>query len=242
MIDVFSFGAVTSTNDVAKILLEGRTAVIITANYQFQGRGRNNKRWMGDYGGNIFLSFGITHKEKRGEVSQQMLVYQCVGCLAVKLVLQKIVPDSTFALKYPNDVYAQQHGEWRKIAGVLVENEFIGSSLKSTVLGVGINGVQMEFTPDIVATSLVLLNVSVDMSSVKYQVIQEVQRLLKSEPEQVIDTWKNELNIRDKHIKIIGESGEWIVQGYNEFGMLVVEKNGQQKMIGNGDSIRYDLS
>jgi biotin-[acetyl-CoA-carboxylase] ligase BirA-like protein len=242
MIDVFSFGAVTSTNDVAKILLEGRTAVIITANYQFQGRGRNNKRWMGDYGGNIFLSFGIMHQEKAGEISQQMLVYQCVGCLAVKTVLQKIVPEYMFALKYPNDVYAQQYGEWRKIAGVLVENEFVGSSLKSTVLGVGINGVQMEFTPEIVATSLVLMNVNVDMSSVKYQVIQEVQRLLQSDPGQVIDTWKNELNIRDKQIKIIGESGEWRVQGYNEFGMLLVEKHGKQKMIGNGDSIRYDLS
>lgn len=242
MIDVFSFGSVASTNDVAKILLEGRTSVIVTANYQYKGRGRNNKQWLGDYGGNIFLSIGIMHKEAGRDISQQMLVYQCVGCMAVKNTLQNIAPGCKFVLKYPNDVYALQNGEWRKISGVLVENEFVGSTLKSTILGIGVNGIQMEFNPDVVATSLVLLGVVVDVVVVKSQILEEIQQLLQQKPEKVIEKWKNELNIMNKKIRIVGEAGTWLVNGFDEFGMLQVVERGVHKVISNGDSIRYDLT
>ncbi len=242
MNDVFSFGSVTSTNDVAKILLEGRTSVIITANFQYKGRGRNNKKWLGDYGGNIFLSYGIKHKEVDSENSQQMLVYQCIGCLAVENVLRKLAPKCKFVLKYPNDVYALQNSEWRKISGVLVENEFVGSSLKSTIIGIGVNGVQMEFDPDVVATSLVLLGVTVNMTTFKAHIVEEIQRLLQLNPAEVIEKWKIALNIKNKKIQIVGDAGIWLAVGFDDFGMLQVVNQDVVKMINNGDSIRYDLT
>lgn len=43
--EIFSFSVVTSTNDVAKQLLETRKEVIVTAKLQIKGRGRNNKQY-----------------------------------------------------------------------------------------------------------------------------------------------------------------------------------------------------
>jgi len=242
MIDIFSFASVTSTNDYAKILLEKRNAVIITANHQTKGRGRNNKRWMGDYGGNIFLSYGVMHENANKDVHQSLLIYQCIGCLAVKKALETIASTCEFALKYPNDIYALQSGEWRKISGVLVENEFVGATLKSSVLGIGVNGMQMEFGPEIVATSLVLLDVNVEVIKLKQLMIKEIFTMLNLQPNQVIEEWKKVLKIKNKKIRIVGENDDWIVEGFNEFGMLEVESKGIRKVIGNGDSIRYNLS
>lgn len=240
--EIFSFSTVTSTNDIAKQLLETRNEVIVTAKLQIKGRGRNNKQWVGDEAKNIYLSFGITHSSEEQELNLLMLGYQCGGCLAVLQGLEKVAPNVQFALKYPNDVYAQGiDGEFRKISGVLVENEFLGTNIKSTVLGIGVNVSQQNFNKEIKATSLSLLNINIQTDVLMKQIISETEKLLYLPKVKLIEHWKNKLKIEGKKIEITGEAGEWNVLKYNDFGMIVVERDGMVRTISNGDSIRYRL-
>ncbi|MBI3259733.1 MAG: biotin--[acetyl-CoA-carboxylase] ligase [Ignavibacteriae bacterium] len=240
--EIFSFSVITSTNDVAKKLLETRNNVIVTAKLQIKGRGRNNKQWVGDEDKNIYLSIGNVHDSEKQEINLLMLGYQCAGCLAVLLALEKFAPSVHFTLKYPNDVYAQGiNGEYRKISGVLVENEFLGNSIKSTVLGIGVNVCQQEFDTKIKATSLVLLNINIQPDVLLKQIITETEKLLGLQQYQLIELWKEKLNIEGKKIEIIGDEGFWNILKYNEFGMVIVEKDGMERIINNGDSIRYQL-
>ncbi|MBK9248383.1 MAG: biotin--[acetyl-CoA-carboxylase] ligase [Ignavibacteria bacterium] len=241
MENYFSFGTVSSTNDIAKILLDQINEVIITANYQTKGRGRNNKHWVGDYGKNIYLSYGIKHRNLETSLSHTMLMYQSIGCLAVKKVLEYIAPNLQFVLKYPNDIYALQNNRWKKISGVLIENEFVGSNLKSTIIGIGINGSQQIFDAELAATSLVLLGIKADILDIKHRLIREIKIYVNAEAEYIIKEWKKELRINKKMIQIVGEEGIWKVQDINEFGLLILSNEGKERVINNGDSIRYEL-
>ena len=223
-------------------MLETRKEVIVTAKLQIKGRGRNNKQWVGDEAKNIYLSFGNVHNSEEQEINLLMLGYQCAGCLAVMQALEKVAPNIQFALKYPNDVYAQGiDGEFRKISGVLVENEFLGNSIKSTILGIGVNVSQQNFDQEIKATSLSLLNITIKTEVLMNHIIIETEKLLNLPRLNLIELWKNKLKIVGKKIEIIGEAGEWNVLKYNDFGMVVVEMEGIERTINNGDSIRYLL-
>ena len=241
MVDVFDFSSISSTNDYAKILLDGRKSVIVSAKYQTKGRGRNNKRWVGDFGGNIFLSYGIRYDDGVQEVSQEMMRFQAIGCLAVKSMLKKIAPQLRIVLKYPNDVYAQHNKEWLKISGILVENEFIGVTLKSSILGIGVNCYQSDFNDGIAATSLQLLGMMEDIAIIKKNIIDELYSYLHMEYNTVITEWKNTLNIIGKTIIKADNSSSWVAHSFDDYGMLIAVNGNEKTIISNGDSIRYDL-
>ncbi|MBS1536751.1 MAG: biotin--[acetyl-CoA-carboxylase] ligase [Bacteroidetes bacterium] len=241
--DIFSFSTVTSTNDVTKILLENRTNVIVNAKLQLKGRGRNNKKWIGDSEKNIFLSIGIEYKNIDEESSIKMLGYQCLGCLAVLQVLEKLDSSVKFCLKYPNDIYAKKkEDDFRKISGVLIENEFLGSKLKSTILGIGVNVYQNKFEENINATSLVLLGINIGIDVLNMQIISEIEQLKSMQLKELIEEWKLILNLEAKVVELVGREGKWKTIGFDDYGMLKVKQGNEMKTICNGDSIRYDLN
>lgn len=60
-------------------------------------------------------------------------------------------------IKWPNDIYVGD----RKITGILIEHSFSSEFLQKSVLGVGINVRQMQFSPDVAnPTSMALCGVS----------------------------------------------------------------------------------
>jgi len=171
-----------------------------------------------------------------------MLSYQCIGCLAVIQALEKIDSSLKLCLKYPNDVYAKPiNGEFKKIAGVLVENEFLGNQLKSTILGVGVNIHQQYFEENIVATSLFLLGVIVDKDNLLRDIISEIERIENQPIKHIVELWKEVLKIEGKKVIIVGQQGVWEIVGYNEFSMVIVKQNDVMKVISDGESIRYEL-
>jgi len=240
--DVFYFSSISSTNDYAKILLDGRNDVMVHAKYQTNGRGRNHKVWVGDYGSNVYVSIGIDYKDKKVNVGEEMLRCQSIGCLAVKEMLEKLAPELTVTLKYPNDVYIRQKSDWKKIAGVLVENEFVGIGLKSSVLGIGVNCSQIDFGENVVATSLKKEGVNIPTEVVKNVLFGEIQKLMMQNANQVITQWKAMVNMKGKTITKIGHPGEWVVQGFDDYGMLIANNEHEKITITNGDTIRYELS
>ncbi|MGC9328360.1 MAG: biotin--[acetyl-CoA-carboxylase] ligase [Candidatus Hinthialibacter sp.] len=117
----------TSTIDVAKTILqqeEDPHGVVVYANFQTQGRGRQGSAWTSPRGKDLLLTFFICAREHRP--SPSLLSLYAVTAAARVLDTAYNIPVS---IKWPNDLMAQE----KKIGGVLVEcdlqNQVILASL-----------------------------------------------------------------------------------------------------------------
>lgn len=117
-----------STNDRAAAWLRegGPHGLVVTADTQSAGRGRNGRTWCSPTGGNLYVSVGLRVASARRDLS-------AVG-LAVGLGLYEGLGElEGLGLKWPNDVLV---GE-RKLAGVLCESRW-GEEVE-LVVGFGVN-------------------------------------------------------------------------------------------------------
>lgn len=237
----FHLPRVTSTNDYARALLVSHTAVMVTAQHQTAGRGRNGKPWVGDHGANIYASFGIRHE--RTVSTEELAAFMARGALSVYDTLCEAVPERTFRLKYPNDVLVLADTGWSKISGVLVEHEFQGSTCLSTIVGIGVN-VEQERFPDTIAqpcASLRHLGVRVP---IEYLLAGIRDRFVANthEPWQDIHPrWVNALQLDTVQITLIGSTEPHTPIRVMDDGRLIVRNDHtqQERIITDGDTIRY---
>lgn len=238
------YDTVTSTNDFAKELLQKAECVVVTANYQTKGRGRNKNFWIGNYGENVYFSFAIKHNTlKRVE---EIAYLQWLAGLAVLFTLREQCNSVRFKLKYPNDIYARHNdGTYRKIAGVLIEHQFLGEFCVSSVIGIGINVNQTNFEGELKnrATSLKLLGFECTPEEVIRRLITKIESLFQLLPNEIFEIWKKEINIIGKEVEIINLGIKSIVEDFDEFGRLIskLPDTGKIIIISDGDTIRYDL-
>ncbi len=86
---------------------------VCLANEQTQGLGRQGKHWHSPAGKNIYCTVAMPFTQAVTTLSGLSLV---VG-VALLRTLQNTYPEQPFALKWPNDLYADN----KKLAGILVE-------------------------------------------------------------------------------------------------------------------------
>ncbi|MCY7411197.1 MAG: biotin--[acetyl-CoA-carboxylase] ligase, partial [Chitinophagales bacterium] len=74
-----------------------------------------------------------------------------VASLAVADTVKEFVKGKEIKIKWPNDVFAGK----KKIAGILIENSVKGNSIQHSIIGIGLNVNQKNFTPQLLhATSI----------------------------------------------------------------------------------------
>lgn len=134
---------VPSTNTYLRQLISEESNLepftIVTAEDQTTGRGQKGNHWESDAGKNITLSMLI-----RPKLSPQMTTFDLsiIAALATqKIIVEAIEGSADVKIKWPNDILI---GE-RKIAGILIENEFSGSELENCIIGLGLNIAQEQF-------------------------------------------------------------------------------------------------
>lgn len=239
----YHFGEISSTNDYASELLLKDDEVVVTADYQSKGRGRNNHSWFGSLADNLYFSYGKNHKHALE--LEEILSYQLIGCLAAYEVLSKFAPTHKFRMKYPNDVYALHENEYKKISGILVEHTFSGSQCSKSIIGIGINVNQMNFgeLTDNNPVSLKMLGIAKEPKDIIEPLTSSIQGLLSVSPLYVYNKWTKLLNIIGKDIRVVGKDGNWIASSILPDSRLVLEniKTKEQILIDNSDSLRYDL-
>jgi BirA family biotin operon repressor/biotin-[acetyl-CoA-carboxylase] ligase len=239
----FKFETVESTNLIARDKLSTQTEIFaVSADYQTGGQGRNSKVWLGDNGDNIFLSVGIKHNKPIK--IEEAVIYQGLGCLAVKEILYELTQKDIFRLKYPNDVMAKDEEEYKKICGVIINNGFIGDRCDFTILGIGVNINQSFFENELsnTAISLKQLGFNFDKNEVLDLLINKIEYYNNLDYKKVAEIWIKNLDILNKKIQIIGKAEEFRVIDILEDGRLKVinEVSGEIEFIDNGDSIRYN--
>jgi BirA family biotin operon repressor/biotin-[acetyl-CoA-carboxylase] ligase len=119
---LFSYGTITSTNDLARELPPWNA---VLARAQTMGRGRFGRRFFSDPGG-LWLSANLPAE---GGASQWCGFSLMLGCHLLRVLENLAVPD--VRLRWPNDLMSGS----KKFAGLLIEN----GSRETLTVGIGMN-------------------------------------------------------------------------------------------------------
>jgi BirA family biotin operon repressor/biotin-[acetyl-CoA-carboxylase] ligase len=233
---------VESTNDVARELLRDTSTVVVSAHHQTRGRGRSGRVWEDEYGKSVLISFGMRHDRER--TTEDIAADMARGTLAVMDVIGSYLPSGTYRCKYPNDVQVQENGNWCKLAGTLVEHEFLGSKCTTTVIGVGVNVLQHSF-PETIAqpcTSLTRLKIPLNPNDVIAQIIDSMQRLTDMPAEAIYRIWSSAVGVGRVTLSLVGEGGSWRASEIRNDGRLKIINtiDATTRIIDDGDRIRYN--
>lgn len=125
---------VDSTNNYAATLLAGSLAQAPTAIMTFQqeaGRGQRGNSWSCEPGKDLAISFICNPNIAIREMVNWnlLLAVWTADYLVHHLSIEAI------KVKWPNDIYYQD----KKLGGILIENQFSGKQIASSVFGFGLN-------------------------------------------------------------------------------------------------------
>lgn len=144
--------AIDSTNDFLKKLAQTQfieSYTVVSAESQTQGRGQMGAKWETEAGKNLIMSVLIN-----GSVADiaDIFLLNIATSLAVTTALKAFeIPQ--LAIKWPNDIMSGN----KKIAGILVENIFKSDGSVVSVVGIGLNVNQLDFTTLPKASSLAVV-------------------------------------------------------------------------------------
>jgi BirA family biotin operon repressor/biotin-[acetyl-CoA-carboxylase] ligase len=120
-----------STNDAVSRLPENlQHAHAVFADRQSRGKGRRERSWHSPAGGNLYLSLGWRFDSGAAPLATLPLMVAVCICRA----LDRLGFEGA-GVKWPNDILV----EGRKLAGVLVELQSVGSGPALAIIGVGLN-------------------------------------------------------------------------------------------------------
>lgn len=148
----WDFEELPSTNAYAMQRQEGLNwpdGALIRARAQTAGKGQAGASWLSAPGEN--LTFSVIYEAAFVPASHLFSISQAVA-VALQRALQILAPAAQVQIKWPNDLLLNR----RKVAGVLIENQWEGQSLRYTVIGIGLNVNQMAFDGLPAASSLAL--------------------------------------------------------------------------------------
>jgi BirA family biotin operon repressor/biotin-[acetyl-CoA-carboxylase] ligase len=124
---------------------------VVRAANQTAGRGQLGSRWHSSPEENLLLSviFYPTWLEAQAQFYLSMAV-----ALGLNDVIGALGHSSLgHSIKWPNDLYLGS----KKTAGILIQNALSGSTVQSSIVGIGLNVNQLNFPPELPhATSLAL--------------------------------------------------------------------------------------
>ena len=138
---------VNSTNKYALDIIsksKPMEGTVISASYQYDGRGQIGRFWESQKGKNITCST-ILRPDFLAASDQFML--NIAVSLALFDFIEHFLLDTSHQvkIKWPNDIYVDDE----KIAGILIQNVLKGKTINTSVVGTGINVNQVQFSTSI---------------------------------------------------------------------------------------------
>jgi BirA family biotin operon repressor/biotin-[acetyl-CoA-carboxylase] ligase len=213
----------TSTNEMATNALKASKVIEGTAfiaNHQTQGKGQRGRVWQSYPNQNVLVSYVYFPKFLKND--QQFYLIKAVS-LAIKDLLDKYLMDKA-RIKWPNDIYIND----LKITGVLIESTMKGSYMGSSVIGIGMNVNQKEFSNQVNATSIVLetgmgCNLDMMFSELSYH-LEQRYLMIKKKPQSLDQEYQKALyRLNEKtRFKLADTTVEMTVLGVDELGQLKV--------------------
>ena len=141
---VLHFPELASTNQYAVEQLaktKPSEGTVVTTDYQSAGRGQIGSSWQAEPGQNIHLSVLFY---PHWLAARRQFSFSQAMALAVADTIS-LCTNQQAQVKWPNDVYMGD----RKLAGILIQNSLQGGHMQWSVVGIGINVNQRNFSSDL---------------------------------------------------------------------------------------------
>lgn len=215
-----------STNDIClNELNNSDIPILVTADMQTKGRGRNEKEWNSPKG-NLYFSFGFTRHNLINGLSVK------VGLILAES-LQQILKKNVL-LKWPNDLFYLN----KKVGGILVETSSMNNIFK-IVIGIGVN-LQLSDSNKQWGN----LEINKDIDKVKEQIIEMLSSKLFVFLEDDLDEdwskrWTNLCIHNEKEIMLESNNEELFFMGINHDGQLIGKKKDDIILFVNESSISF---
>lgn len=132
--NVYLYDKISENNDISDM--------VVVAAHQTAGRGMDKNRWESEAGKNLLFSIALNVNFLEAE--NQFKISQTVSVAIVETLAQFIDNQKLF-IKWPNDIY---FGD-KKLAGILIQNTIEGRMMGTSIIGIGLNVNQIEFSKDI---------------------------------------------------------------------------------------------
>lgn len=178
---------VESTNTYAMNLLRNVNTIegtVIYTDSQTKGKGQRGALWNSEIAQNITTS--IILKPQFLGIENAFFLSK-ISALAVYDVLADILSDSQYdiKIKWPNDILVNR----KKIAGILIENNFNHTTIQHSIIGIGLNVNQTEFSKFYtMATSLnMLTNTIYDRNTLLEKLCEKLEKWYLRLKEQKLD-------------------------------------------------------
>lgn len=222
---IIHLSSVDSTNNyVANLLKQGKieSGAVILADDQFAGRGQRANSWVTKAGEN--LTFSIFINNVNLSVEDQFRLTQFTSLCLIKLLEKH---DIRAEVKWPNDIFV----EGKKVSGVLIENQIGGSTIKSAIIGIGLNVNQTDFK-EFSATSLRIIKdhtiVIMNLLMEFIEIFNSMYLAFMNSPfEQLNSFYHEHLYLRNIKAQFEDSNGlfKGVIEGVNENGLLKIKKD-----------------
>jgi len=140
---LYKLDAIGSTNQYLKQLnakIEQENFTVVSANFQYSGKGQSTNKWISKVGKNLLFSILIKFDDLFIEKSAYLNFAIAIG---IYNVLINYLPQTK--IKWPNDIMAENN----KICGILIENSVRDVKIKHSIVGIGLNVNQFLFSDDL---------------------------------------------------------------------------------------------
>ena len=132
---IYHLDTTSSTNDDARDE-KYREGDVVWADFQTAGRGQRGHEWHSRKGEN--LTFSVVLEPTFVAIAEQFAVSEVVALSLVDMLAEYGIEAR---IKWTNDIYVGD----KKLVGILIEHSLATSTLRRTIVGVGINVNQTEF-------------------------------------------------------------------------------------------------
>lgn len=231
LVNIIKLSATPSTNTYLKDLAKTcslKDFTVVVAARQTKGRGQFGAQWQSQPNNSLTLS--VFKRFSAVEVSQQWYISMAVSMAVSEMLKSLKIPEIT--IKWPNDIMSRG----KKCCGILIENTVKGTLLDTSIIGIGLNVNENQFTDLPNATSMKLSHGnSFDVSQVCRLLLDHLQgqliRLENLEYEYIYNAYNLQLFRLDTVtvFKTIGGSPfNAILKGVTREGLLLLENEANQ--------------
>lgn len=225
--NILHFDEIASTNVYLYDKMAEKTdisdTVVVTA-HQTAGRGMDKNRWESEAGKNLLFSIALNVNYLEAE--NQFMISQAVS-VAIVETLSQFIDNQQLFIKWPNDIY---FGD-KKLAGMLIQNTIEGRMMGVSIIGIGLNVNQLEFSKDIPNP------VSMKMITGEEYDLEKLLNLLIVNIKDTVESLRLEENpdkIDQKYISKLYRFGKWAdyvhqnqvktlrINGFDRYGRLLL--------------------
>ncbi len=132
-----------STNDYIKEHTNTlKPPLLIHADYQTKGRGQQNTTWYSEPNQNLLCSILL---DTYLPIQENNYISRWISIIIVQLLKKLSIPDSVIKIKWPNDIIINtSKNGYKKVAGILIENNIEKNFITKTIIGIGLNVNQVD--------------------------------------------------------------------------------------------------